>query len=100
VSLATWIGVALAGGAGALVRHWVGRTIVVNLTGAFALGVVVGAGLHGDARTIVGAGFLGAYTTFSTWMLQAHRPRAVLWPLFAGLAAIALGRQVGKLLWG
>jgi CrcB protein len=100
VSLATWVGVALAGGAGALARHWVARTIVVNLSGAFALGVVVGAGVHGDARAIVGAGFLGAYTTFSTWMLQSHRARSVLWPLLLGLAAIALGREVGELLWG
>jgi CrcB protein len=100
VSLAVWIGVALAGGAGALARHWLARTIVVNLTGAFALGVAVGAGLHGDARAIVVAGFLGAYTTFSTWMLQTRGARSLVVPLLLGLAAIALGREVGAMLWG
>ena len=36
------------------------------------LGIVAGT-LDGDAYTLVGTGLLGAYTTFSTWMLESHR---------------------------
>ena len=45
----------------------------MNLTGAFALGVLVGAALDQDAYRIAGTGFLGAYTTFSTWAFESHR---------------------------
>lgn len=78
----------LAGGVGAAVRYLVsvgvtavlraGRPgvqrafpwgiVIVNITGSFALGVVTAA-LPG-AAFIVGAGFLGGYTTFSTAMLD------------------------------
>lgn len=50
-------------------------TWVVNVTGSFLLGVLTGWGLHhglGQAAvTIAGAGFLGCYTTFSTFTLQS-----------------------------
>ena len=48
-------------------------TLAVNLSGAFALGAVTGAALGDDATRLLGTGFLGAYTTFSTWMLETHR---------------------------
>jgi CrcB protein len=76
--------VALAGALGALARWAVHSTVqsraassfpygtvVVNLTGSFVLGVLVGLvtyqGLDADVRTIVGTGFIGAYTTFSSY---------------------------------
>ena len=113
-----WVGIAVRGGAGALARWWVdGRVsayahhgfpsgiLVVNLTGAFALGVVAGAALEGDARRLVATGFLGAYTTFSTWMLdsdrlwlQRHRRAAavnLLGSLALGLLAVWVGRLLG-----
>jgi CrcB protein len=45
--------------------------LVINLTGALALGLIFGLVEHGakishDARLALGTGFLGAYTTFST----------------------------------
>jgi fluoride exporter len=114
-----WLGIALLGGLGALARWWVdGRVsahvhhgfpygiLAVNLSGAFALGVVAaGAELDGDARRLVATGFLGAYTTFSTWMLDSDR----LWlqkrrrgavvnvvgSLMLGLVAVWLGRLLG-----
>lgn len=50
-------------------------TWVVNVTGCFLLGLLTGWGLHhglGHATlTIAGAGFLGSYTTFSTFTLQS-----------------------------
>ena len=84
------IGVALAGGLGAACRYtldmvvshlWRGPmglgTGVVNVTGAFALGLLVGLTatmpLTPETMLIVGGGFLGAYTTFSTWMYESLR---------------------------
>lgn len=50
-------------------------TWVVNVTGCFLLGVLTGWSLrHGLGHatvTVAGAGFLGCYTTFSTFTLQS-----------------------------
>jgi fluoride exporter len=48
-------------------------TLAVNLTGAFLLGLVVGVDQLGSAATLTAAGFLGGFTTFSTWMIEAVR---------------------------
>ena len=83
-------------------------TLAVNLSGAFALGALAGATLSGDAYRIAGTGFLGAYTTFSTWMFESHRLgedgrlRAgalnIAGSLAFGLAAAWLGRRLGSAL--
>jgi len=112
-----WAGIVVLGGAGALARWWLdGRVsayvhhgfpygiLAVNLTGAFALGVVAGAELEGDARRLVATGFLGAYTTFSTWMLDTdrlwlqRRRRAAAVNLLGSLALGLLAVWVGRLL--
>jgi CrcB protein len=80
------VGVALLGGVGAVGRFLVdgsiagrvGRgfpfgTLAVNLSGAFLLGVLVGAAVSGDAYRLAALGLVGAYTTFSTWALESHR---------------------------
>ena len=65
-----------------LVSTAVGRDVpwgilVVNVTGSFVLGLLIGLGLyHGlpsDARLVLGTGFCGAYTTFSTFTFDAVR---------------------------
>ena len=112
------LGVAAAGGAGAVARLLLdgavsaraGRglplgTLVVNLSGAFLLGLLVGLAPGGDALEIAGTGLLGGYTTFSTWMFESHRlaedgrGRAALANLIGslalGLGAAALGRAIG-----
>ena len=52
-------------------------TLLVNVTGCFALGALTGLGLyhHLDpaVRTAVGTGGLGAYTTFSTFTFETVR---------------------------
>ena len=49
-------------------------TLAVNLTGAFTLGLLVGAGVQGYLLLLlVGVAALGSYTTFSTWMFESHR---------------------------
>jgi CrcB protein len=83
LSVLVWVAMALAGGAGAVARWAVvvvceralladGPTAIfaVNLSGALAIGVLAGAGLDGDARMVAVTGFLGGYTTFSTWMVH------------------------------
>jgi CrcB protein len=118
VSAAGWIGVLGLGAAGACARFLAdgavsaraGRalpygTLVVNLTGAFALGVLVGAALDSTAYRLAGTALLGSYTTFSTWMLETHRlveegqlreaAANVAVSLLAGLGAAALGRSLG-----
>jgi fluoride exporter len=85
VSFVVVVGVGLLGGVGAIARFLLDGavssriasrlpwgTLAVNLSGAFALGVVTSA-LSGDALRIVGTGLLGAYTTFSTWMFESER---------------------------
>jgi fluoride exporter len=112
------LAIAAVGGLGAIARFLLdgavssqlGRvfpfgTLAVNLTGAFALGVLDGAGVGGNALRIAGVGFLGAYTTFSTWALEAHRLGEdgrmrlglanLLVSLALGLGCAWLGRQVG-----
>jgi fluoride exporter len=86
VSTTTWLVVAVLGGCGAVARYvvdvLVGRwarsrfpfgTFVVNVAGSFALGVVVGAEAGSDIQLYAGSGFVGAFTTFSTWMLETER---------------------------
>lgn len=104
MSAATWLMVALAGGAGAVARlglgEWVTRraprgfpwgTWAVNQVGAFALGLLVGAGPGPRVATVAGAGLVGAFTTFSTWMLEAHRLAEARRP---GAAAAYVGLSV------
>ena len=103
--------VALAGAAGVLSRYGFTQALgagaapwgvlAVNVAGSFALGVLVGAGASEDVRAIVGIGFLGGFTTFSTFSLdvfadlEAGRPgRALVYILLSvglGIAAAAAG---------
>ena len=70
------------------------------MSGSLALGIVVGLAERGtldaDARTVVGIGFLGAYTTFSTYAYETvrlaedgERHRAVLYAVASVLLACA-----------
>lgn len=113
MSLATWIALSLAGGVGAVARalatHLVnvraGRafpygTFAVNMSGAFVLGALSAAGLSTAALAICGTGFLGGYTTFSTWMYETHRASRshavvnVVASVVLGVAAAWLGRTL------
>jgi CrcB protein len=115
------LAVGVAGGLGALARflldgavsttvagEFPAGTFAVNVSGALVLGLLVGAALDGDALAIAATGVLASYTTFSTWMLEAHRlgedgEFAVMWlnlvlSLAAGLGAVGAGRELGGLL--
>jgi CrcB protein len=118
VSWVVWVGVALLGGCGALARfgltllvadrlhpHLPLGTLAVNVSGAFLLGLLAGTGFNGDARLLLGAGLLGSYTTFSTWMLETQRlgeagkrrlaVSNLVLSIASGLGAVALGRAIG-----
>lgn len=108
----TLLALAIAGGLGALARAevaWAAArrghprvgTHVVNLTGALLLGLLVGvrsaSPVSDTTLTVLGTGFLGGFTTFSTWMVQAVAEdvptmlRATVPIAIAGVAAAALG---------
>jgi CrcB protein len=53
-------------------------TLVVNLSGTFLLGLLATLALERSVlsaaiRPTILIGFIGAYTTFSTWMLESWR---------------------------
>jgi CrcB protein len=86
MTLPLLIGIGVVGGLGAIARFTLDGvvsartanefplgTLAVNLTGAFALGILVGATINSDAFRIAGTGFIGGYTTFSTWVFESHR---------------------------
>jgi len=85
--------------------------LVVNLGGAFLLGVVVGAAVRDDAYSLVATGLLGSYTTFSTWVFDSDRLARgggrrgrgaatlnIAASLGPGLLAVWLGRELGGML--
>src|SRR5690349_21399145 len=88
-------------------------TLTVNLTGAFALGLLSALTidrsiLPADIRAPVMIGFLGAYTTFSTLMLESWRlveTGDVAWGTLnlvgsaaLGIVAVVGGLSLGRLL--
>ncbi|BBZ45253.1 putative fluoride ion transporter CrcB 2 [Mycobacterium parmense] len=48
-------------------------TLAVNVSGAALLGFFGGLVLSKEAALLAGTAFVGAYTTFSTWMLETQR---------------------------
>jgi CrcB protein len=119
--LSTYVGLVLAGAIGAPLRYVVDAglqrrrggvfplgTLTVNVTGSLVLGVVTGLALyHGfpsAAKDVLGAGFCGSYTTFSTHTFESVRlveegaPRTALLStaanLLLGTAAAAIGISV------
>lgn len=119
-----WLGFLLAAAAGAVTRFLVDEalsqraggafpwgTLVINVTGCFLLGVLTGLALYHAfpkaPKVILGTGFCGAYTTFSTFSYETVRLleegavstalRNVAASLLAGAAAAALGMALTAL---
>lgn len=115
----TWLLVALAGAGGALARYGLvlvtgprafpGTILTINVSGSFLLALVLtvaaGGRLSPQTAVVVGTGFLGAYTTYSTFswdVLSLIRDNRwgtaslyVASTLILGLAATWLGYQAG-----
>ncbi|MEE2023417.1 fluoride efflux transporter CrcB [Alkalimonas mucilaginosa] len=96
--LSRWLGMALPWG-----------TLAVNVSGAFAIGYLVAlllAGANSSLWLIVGIGFLGAYTTVSSFSWQSfsfwHSGRTaramanVMLTLLLGIIAVAFGFYWGQ----
>lgn len=65
-----------------LVGQWAGRhssvrlpmgTFLVNLSGSFLLGLLLGSHSNHEWILFAGTGFMGAYTTFSTFKVECLR---------------------------
>lgn len=114
-----WAGVVILGGIGAVCRMLVDRvvarrftsgfpvgTLAVNVSGAWLLGFLGALALGPHAALLAGTAFVGAYTTFSTWMLETQRlgeerrRRPAVLNIVAsvalGLAAAWLGQLMGR----
>lgn len=78
--------VILGGFCGAISRYlistWVNKrfctkipygTLLVNLSGSLLLGLVIGSGANSTVTLLLGTGFLGAFTTFSTLKLESFK---------------------------
>ena len=46
-------------------------TFLINITGAFLLGYIIGNGVTTGWQLLLGTGFMGAFTTFSTFKLES-----------------------------
>ena len=119
-----WVAFVVAGAVGAPARYLVDGfvgdrtegafpwgTFVINVSGSFLLGFLTGLALyHGFPKTpkvVLGTGFCGAYTTFSTFTFETVRlvedgavneaVRNSLGTLVSGAAAAALGLAVAAL---
>lgn len=115
--------IAAGGFAGGLARYGLGlafptahgafpaATFAINVSGSFILALLIVLVLEvwsptTYVRPLIGTGFCGAYTTFSTWMVgvdqlvSGHRPATAAWylggSLIAGLAATSLGLTCGR----
>ncbi|NLX97985.1 MAG: CrcB family protein [Rhodopirellula sp.] len=120
------IWMALAGGLGTLARYWFAGmvqnaagtffpwgTAVVNLTGCLLFGLLVAVmegrfAFSGETRAILLVGFMGAFTTFSTFVFETEQLLANSeWALAAGnltlqnlvgIFALLLGLTLGRLI--
>lgn len=119
------LALAAAGSAGTLCRYWLQGavqrvagtgfpmgTMTVNVLGCFAFGLVTALAEHraavsAETRAVITIGFLGAFTTFSTYVHEAaHLHRTSEWlhaaaymfgSLALGLAGFLGGQAAARL---
>lgn len=119
-------GIAVAGAAGALARYGLSGlmhrflgagfpwgTLAVNLAGCFLLGLLLEVSRQSGwvspgFRTVAGIGFLGAFTTFSTFGVETYRSLEsgdwlvaalnVLANVIGGLLLVAAGSSLARFL--
>jgi CrcB protein len=124
VSPLAWVGFVVAAAVGAPLRYLVDGaiaeraegvfpwgTFVINASGSLVLGVLTGLSLYHAfpkvSKVILGTGFCGAYTTFSTFTYETvelleegalnEAARNALGTLIVGAGAAALGLALAAL---
>lgn len=118
------LAIALVGALGTLARYALGGfvqralgiafpwgTVTINLLGCFAFGAVFAAAqeralIGPEMRTIILVGFMGAFTTFSTFVAESGQMLAdrelllgfgnISLQVIAGLAVFFLGLSLGR----
>jgi CrcB protein len=118
--------IAIGGALGSVARFWVGTTVagrmgtrfpfgtlLVNITACLIIGLSLEllnrhANLNPSWRFLVPIGFIGAYSTFSTfeWEIYSNLTQGTFWiailyltvSLVAGLIAVALGVSAARYL--
>lgn len=113
--------VGIGGALGSLTRYGLGKaiteksnttfpigTFIINITGAVLLGIISNLGIGRNMYLLLGDGFLGAYTTFSTFMYEGfnlfkenEKMNAftyILGTLLLGVAGYALGFELGRIM--
>jgi len=116
----TYVFIAIGGASGSLVRYSLGKfiseksntafpigTFIINITGAILLGILTSIGASHNARMLLGDGFLGAYTTFSTFMYEGFNLFEekenlnafiyILCSLILGAIGYYIGSKIGKI---
>lgn len=109
--------VALGAGVGAplrfLIDHQVKKhhrslipieTLLINTVGSFVLGLMINS--HGNTLLVMGTGFAGAFTTWSTFAVETHhliqhnhQAKAAMYlglTLILGISAAALGVKLAS----
>ncbi|ASV29145.1 fluoride efflux transporter CrcB [Maribacter cobaltidurans] len=115
----------LGGGVGSFLRYLISKalnsyypnfylgTFLVNILGCFIIGLLIGLSVKNNYISenhvlLLGTGFCGGFTTFSTFALESHlllKEHSLLYmsaylgaSIIAGILAIALGLYICKLL--
>ena len=116
--------IAIGGALGSILRYYVGvatterfgprfplGTLVINITACFLIGISIEylnrhAGLNPAWRYLIPIGFIGAYSTFSTfeWEIWTNITSGVFWialayvaiSLIFGFIAVALGAATAR----
>lgn len=83
-------------------------TFIINITGAILLGILTSFDAGSRTYLLLGEGFLGAFTTFSTFMYEGFNLFQeneklngfvyILGTLFLGVIGYVFGYEIGKLL--
>lgn len=113
--------VGIGGALGSIIRYLLGKyiskhsksefpvsTFIINITGALLLGILSGMQVDNTMYALLGDGFLGAYTTFSTFMYEGFnlfdgRKKLnafiyIIGSLFIGIVGFLIGFWIGKVL--